>query len=379
MRCGPPRSRRRCACRRRRTARTAPPARVARGLHPPQVRAAEFLPPAESLLHARGAAADGTAAAPAAPSAAVEAGEVAGDDAQSPPPKKARGLPPAVRTALERELRAACKADEPLRALQLLLGGAYAEDGLEGDERKAMAAMRAGLVEECKTDGAPLCAQLILMHNAPPELPKPSGDAPPPAVALEGHAHSPDSPSQLTDNLAAAAASVEAAAATVEAAARETAANVEARAAELSAGAAELTAGLAAKLSAAAKAVVDHIEGDPPEGGALASATPAQAAAAEEGGALAADPRTAPPVASTPAPTPAAAPAAAMADEAAPATAMADEAAPAAAMADEAAEVMVAQPQAAGTAEESAGAVVAVAAIATAPAAAPATADDDIL
>ena len=40
-----------------------------------------------------------------------------------------------------------CQADAPLLAMQLMLGGAYLEDGLEGDERKRVADAKKALVE----------------------------------------------------------------------------------------------------------------------------------------------------------------------------------------------------------------------------------------
>ena len=81
----------------------------------------------------------------------------------SPPPKrqrdtspgKAKDLSPAVLAALGRELKSACEADAPLRALRLILAGADADD--------------ASTIGLCRSKEQPsvLCEQLLLLHATP--------------------------------------------------------------------------------------------------------------------------------------------------------------------------------------------------------------------
>ena len=106
----------------------------------------------------------------------------------SPPPKrqrdtspgKAKDLSPAVLAALGRELKSACEADAPLRALRLILAGADADD--------------ASTIEALPQQGAAesvLCEQLLLLH-ATPETKQQEAEGVTAALFVEGGASATD-------------------------------------------------------------------------------------------------------------------------------------------------------------------------------------------
>ena len=210
-----PRSRWRCARRRRRRA-DGPGARESRdGLRTPQAHELrEFLPPARARCSRARRGGRRRRGGAGCRSAAVGAGEARGDDAQSPPPKmpraacrrsrrtalRARGCAPRARRRSPRARQAHVCSPARTRTAR----------GLEGDERKAMAAMRAGL--RGVQDRRRAAVARSSSHNAPPGARRSARDAPPPRSLAGGRMLARRTRArQLTDNLARAAASRESA------------------------------------------------------------------------------------------------------------------------------------------------------------------------
>ena len=259
----------------------------------------EFLPPPRSVLVAPPAEdGEGVAAAegppPSPPPRGTDADDASGACIATSSP---------LTVALTHGLYEACKAEQPLQALRLLLAGAEAEGpappGVEetsvgGDED--MPAVP--LLRYCRRHGSVMCEQLLTLHGV--GVPPPTPFVEPAAgtrmegwgsdATAAGERGSPlglgalsGSPGGDLSVEAAAGAAAEAAAvaaeraaavaASVDAAAREAAANMEARAAKAAAGASALweASGLSARVSAAAAAVAAAIEPLPVEEPAVAA------------------------------------------------------------------------------------------------------------